>query len=259
MTSVPSLKQMCASRDLKVGSSVFEFLTPGIGHILANAGCDYAFLDMEHSGFSFDQVKAGVRYFEAANLPVFVRPPSKDYDYIARALDVGAEGLMLPMVRDAEEVRHILACMKYTPDGARGVALGVAHDNYRSGDVMDALAAANARSTMIALIETRAGIENIDEIAAVEGVDCLWVGHFDLSCDLGIPGQFDHPDFAAAIDAVLAAGKKHNKALGRLVGDVAGGIACHAQGFDFICYSGDVWALGEAVRAGVEGIRRGEG
>ena len=87
------------------------------------------------------------------------------------------------------------------------------------------------------------------------GVDCLWVGHFDLSCSLGIPGQFEHKDFTDAIATVAKACRKHDKALGRLVPTVDDAVAYRALGFDFLCYSGDVWALQGAVQAGLEQIR----
>ena len=106
-------------------------------------------------------------------------------------------------------------------------------------------------------IETAAGAENADEIAAVKGVDCLWVGHFDLSCSLGIPGEFAHPKFLAAIDRVTAAAKRHGKALGRLVTDIPSGLDCAARGFDFLAWQGDVWALQSAVRAGIEELKAG--
>ena len=107
--------------------------------------------------------------------------------------------------------------MKYVPVGRRGVALGIAHDRYLPGPTMEKLAAANRRTTLFAQIETREGVDNADAIAAVDGVDCLWVGHFDLSCSLGIPGQFDHKDFTDAIATVAKACRKHDKSLGRLV------------------------------------------
>jgi 2-keto-3-deoxy-L-rhamnonate aldolase RhmA len=146
--------------------------------------------------------------------------------------------------------------MKYVPVGRRGVALGIAHDRYLPGPTMEKLAEANRRTTLFAQIETREGVQNADAIAAVDGVDCLWVGHFDLSCSLGIPGQFDHKDFTDAIAAVAKACRKHDKSLGRLVPTVDGAVALHGQGFDFICYSGDVWALYGAVNAGLTEIRQ---
>src|SRR5919199_6897908 len=92
------LKQMAHTRDLKCGHFVVEFATPGIGHILKNAGCDFVLFDTEHSGFGFETIKNAIRYFEAARLPAIVRVPSKEYHHIARAADMGAEGIMLPMV-----------------------------------------------------------------------------------------------------------------------------------------------------------------
>jgi len=252
-----TLKEMAQDRTAKIGHFIVEFVSPGIGHLLKNAGCDFVLFDTEHSGFHNETIKSALRYFEAASLPVIVRVPSKEYHHIARALDMGAEGIMVPMVNDAAEARAILDCMKYVPEGKRGVALGVAHDHYSGGAVLDKLAAANKRSTLFAQIETAAGVENANEIAALDGVDCLWVGHFDLTCSLGIPGDFNHPKFKDAIARTYAACKKHNKAYGRLVPDVATGVDVFGQGFDFVCYSGDVWVFGAALKAGVDGIRSG--
>jgi 2-dehydro-3-deoxyglucarate aldolase/4-hydroxy-2-oxoheptanedioate aldolase len=251
------LKEMARERTVKIGHFIVEFVAPGIGYLLKNAGCDFVLFDTEHSGFHNETIKSALRYFEAAQLPVIVRVPSKEYHHIARAMDMGAEGLMVPMVNDAAEARAILDCMKYVPQGKRGVALGVAHDHYTGGAVLDKLAAANKRSTLFAQIETAAGVENADEIAALDGVDCLWVGHFDLTCSLGIPGDFNHPKFKDAIARTYAACKKHNKAYGRLVPDVSTGVDVFNLGFDFVCYSGDVWVYQAALKAGVDGVRNG--
>jgi 2-dehydro-3-deoxyglucarate aldolase/4-hydroxy-2-oxoheptanedioate aldolase len=248
---------MTRERKLHVGHFVVEFATPGIGHILRNAGCDFVLFDTEHSGFTNETIKSALRYFEAADVPVIVRTPSQAYDQVARAMDMGAEGLMVPMVNDAAEARAVLDAMKYVPEGKRGVALSIAHDNYAQTPVAEALAAANRRSTSFMLIETAAGAENADAIAALEDVDCLWVGHFDLSCSLGIPGEFGHPRFREAIDRTLKACRKHGKAAGRLVQDVKTGVDLYAEGFDFICYSGDVWLLQAAIAAGVNELRAG--
>jgi 2-keto-3-deoxy-L-rhamnonate aldolase RhmA len=234
-----------------------EFATPGIGHILKSAGCDFVLFDLEHSGFGFETVKSAIRYFEAAQLPAIVRAPSKDYHHIARAMDMGAEGIMLPMVGSAAEAKHILDCMKYTPAGSRGVALQVAHDRYRPGAVNDKFVAANRRSTLFCQIETAEGVKNADAIAALPGVDCLWVGHFDLSVSLGVPGEFESKKFTDAIARVVAAARKHNKALGRLVPTVEQGVALNAEGFDFICYSGDVWVLHNALAEAITQLRAG--
>src|SRR5512144_2369163 len=95
------LKEMARTKDPKFGHFIVEFATPGIGHILKNAGCDFVLFDTEHSGFGFETIKQAVRYFDAADLPAIGRVPSKAYDHMARAADMGAEGIMVPMVDTA--------------------------------------------------------------------------------------------------------------------------------------------------------------
>ena len=249
------LKKLFADRKFKVATMIAEFDSPGIGHILKGAGLDFAFFDLEHSGFGIDTAKRVLRYLQAAGLPALVRPPSKDYHHIARALDVGAEGLMLPMVGSREECETILKYMKYVPLGGRGVGLGMAHDDYAHGPVLQKLATLNERNVMVPLIETAEGVENIDEIARLDGVDALWVGHFDLSCSLGIPGEFDSAKFKNAIKRVVKAAADAGKPLGRLVPDVADGVKQYKAGFTMLCYSGDAWLLQAAAREGADALR----
>jgi 2-dehydro-3-deoxyglucarate aldolase/4-hydroxy-2-oxoheptanedioate aldolase len=251
------LKQLTASRDLKVGNFIVEFATPGIGHILKQAGLDFAFFDMEHSGFSFETLKSAIRYFEAAGIPAIVRVPAQETDMLARACDMGAEGLMAPMISTVAQAQALVDAVKYFPAGKRGVGLQMAHDNYRSAPVAEALKAANDRTAVFCLIETADGAKNVDGIAALPGVDGLWVGHFDLSVSLGIPGDFHHPKFAAAMKRIITAAKKHKKALGRLVPNVEQAIAFNKQGFDFICYSGDIWVLRDGLASAAKSIREG--
>ncbi len=255
--TIPNLKRLFASDKTKIGHSIFEFNSPGLGQIIATAGVDFVFLDMEHSGFGIAETKQAIFGLRVGNIPALVRPPSNSYHHIARALDAGADGLAMPMVGSREEAEHIVSCMKYPPMGNRGVALTIAHDHYQPGKPATTLAAANRRTAFVALIETEEGVNNIDSIAAVKGVDCLWIGHFDLSCSLGINGQFDHPDFLNATAKIARAAKKHNKALGRLTADAAGAIELHKQGYDVLCYSGDLWVYQQALIAGITEIRDG--
>jgi len=170
---------------------------------------------------------------------------------------MGVEGLMVPMVGSADEARRVVAAMKYPPSGARGVALQIAHDRYRPGSVRDKFAAANEKTTLFCLIETADGVNDVEAIAAIDEVDCLWIGHFDLSVSLGIPGEFDHKEFISATDKIITAAKKHNKSLGHLVPSVERGIELSRQGFNFICYSGDVWVLHDALANAVQRLRAG--
>ena len=250
-----NLKNLFASRDLKVGHAIFEFNSPGLGQILSAAGVDFAFLDMEHSGFSISDVKQSVGSLRTGDIPTLVRPPSNSYDHISRALDVGADGLILPMVSSKKEVCQIIECMKYPPQGKRGVALRIAHDRYKIEDTARVLSKANRRTVLAVLVETEEAIKNIDEIASVGEVDCLWIGHFDLSCSLGVNGQFDHPDFVKSVDKVRTAAKKYNKSLGQLVDKPETGIEFFKKGFDVICYSGDLWVYQDALARGIDQIK----
>jgi 2-keto-3-deoxy-L-rhamnonate aldolase RhmA len=100
-------------------------------------------------------------------------------------------------------------------------------------------------------------LRNADAIAALQGVDCLWVGHFDLSVSLGVPGAFGSKTFTDAIARVCDAARKHGKSLGRLVPTVQQGVDLFSQGFDFICYSGDVWVLHDALKDAIDKLREG--
>ena len=104
-------------------------------------------------------------------------------------------GIMAPMVGSAEEAEYIVSCTRYPPKGRRGAAFGFTADDYVGGSVTDIIKVADERTLVMCLIETAEGIENVDKIAAVPGVDVLWLGHFDLTNFLGIPAQFDHPKY----------------------------------------------------------------
>jgi len=253
-----SLRDLLRQRTLKVGTGFLEFDSPGIGQIARAGGVDFAFIDMEHSGFGIESVKRSLRYMQAAGLPAVVRPPTKAFHHIGQVLDAGADAVLVPMVETAEQARESLQAIKYYPEGRRGVALGIAHDRYRAGPMADTLAAANRKTAALMLIESVQGVANADEIAAVPGVDGLWLGALDLSCSLGAPGEFESsPRFLAAMQKVLSAAKAHNLNAGRLAGTPGEGIALFKLGFDSLCYSADIYLLRGAIAAGVTAIREG--
>ena len=249
------MRNMVATRRLKLGTFVVEFNSPGMGQILKAAGCEFAIIDMEHSGFDYDGLKRMLRYYQAAGVPAIVSTAVGDYDVIARACDMGADAIQPAKVGSAEEAREMLNHMRYPPQGHRGVALGIAHDRYQPGDTAKKLKRANRETVFFPKIETRQGIENIDAIAALGGVAGIWIGHFDLSVDMGIPAQFDHPEFTAAMRRAARACRKHDISLGRIAENVETGVALNRMGFDFLCYSGDIWLLRDALKAGLDALR----
>jgi 2-keto-3-deoxy-L-rhamnonate aldolase RhmA len=172
-----------------------------------------------------------------------VRVPGCHYHLIAPVLDAGAMGIMVPMVETPAQAQQIASWCHYRPEGVRGVAFGMPHDDYGSGDVVQKLREAHERTLVIALIETALGIANAEAIMAVDGIDIGWLGHFDLTNSMGIPGQFEHPDFLAAVDRLIAACRAHAKPAGVLAGSVEAAEAWRTRGFRLFAYGTDISLL----------------
>lgn len=250
-----SLRNLLAGDRPPIGHFVFEFATPGIGYLVRNAGADFLVLDMEHSGASFETAKLVVLSARAAGIPAVVRVPSRDVKDLARACDVGAEGIMVPNVESAEEARAIVAACKYPPEGRRGVGQVQMHDAYRIGPFAAKAAAANQAMTIFLQIESARGADAADAIAAVPGVDCLWIGHMDLSCSLGTPGRFDAPAFAAAVRKVIDAGRRHGRRVARLAPNAEQAAGFVAEGFDCLAIGTDTQVYQNALAAAVNDLR----
>ena len=251
------VKRALRQGGVALGTLVFEFNTTGIARIAAGAGADFVLFDMEHTGWSLETVRSLMATSRAADLVPMVRVPVTHYHFLAHALDVGAMGLMVPMVESVEQARMIVESAKYPPAGRRGASFHVAHDDYSEGDVQAKMESANAETMLIALIETARGIENVESIAALDGIDVLWIGHFDLTNSMGIPAQFTHPAYQAAVDRVLAACRKNGKAAGFMTSSVEDGRALVQRGFRCLAYWGDIWIYQQGLRQGIAGIRAG--
>ena len=208
--------QVCQLKDLR-GAMVFEFFSPGIPLILKNAGCEFIIFDMEHGGLSLEQFKILAAISNANNIFPLIRIPEVSYNYIARALDLGAAGIMTPMVNKPEDAIKIVESSKYPPTGVRGAGFGFAHDKYHNVEPLNYITEANDKLINIIQIESKLGLENVYEIASVDGVDCLWVGHFDLTNFLGVPGDFNSNIYKDAIKRIVSAAKSFNKSLGIMV------------------------------------------
>lgn len=249
------VKHQVQSGGVSIGTFLFEFPTTGIGRIAAQAGAEFAVFDMEHTGWSIETIRMLIATTGGTTMIPLVRIPATEYHFVARALDMGAMGLMVPMVESADQARAIVAAAKYPPLGRRGAAFTIAHDDYTSGDIVEKIHSANRETLLIAQIETVAGVRNVQAIAATSGIDVLWIGHFDLSNSLGIPGQFDHPQFHEAVTQVLAACHQHGKVPGFLASDIASGQKLLDQGFRMLAYGGDLWLYQAALREGVTALQ----
>lgn len=237
------------------GTMVFEFFSPGMPQIVSNAGAEFVLYDMEHTGLGFETLKSQFASCRGLDLVPMVRVPRGDYHFIARALDIGALGVMVPMVGTRAEAEFHVSCARYPPMGRRGAAFGFAHDDYAGGDVTAKMAAAHERTLMIAQIETDEGLRNVEAIAAVPGIDALWIGQFDLTNFMGIPAQFQHREYLAAVDRVVAACASHGKTAAILATDEAWARDYAARGFRLMAYGIDQLLLQNALRHGLDVLR----
>ena len=249
------VKDTVKSGGVSIGTMMFEFNTTGIGRIAANAGAEFAVYDMEHTGWELETIRMLIATTPRPGLVPIVRIPTTQYHFVSRVLDMGAMGIMAPMVESADEARLLVQSAKYPPTGRRGAAFGIAHDDYGIGTIPEVVRSSNAESLLIVQIETAKGLQNLDEIATVPEIDVLWIGLYDLANSLGLPGQMDHPQIQAAIDRVLAVCRAQNKVPAVLVTSIEEGRAQLARGFRLVAFGGDVWIYQTALKEGLAALR----
>ncbi len=238
-----------------LGHMIMEFGTRGMARLLAAAGAEFVVVDMEHSGFDIERISNLMGWLRATEVTPIVRVPQDHYHFIARVLDAGALGVMVGNVRSAEQARGIVRSAKYAPVGERGVGLGTAHTDYTVPDVPTYFSWANSNTTVVCQIESPEGVESAEAIAATEGVDVLWVGHWDLSQALGIPGQFRHPRFLAALETVVAAARKHGKGAGAQPGSLTQAEEWLKLGFNVLSWKSDIALYRDALRQELAALR----
>lgn len=212
-------------------------------HIAAHTGYDFVVLDHEHSPADFHDAIECMNAAQGSQAEIWVRVPMNDQAYIKRILDCGASGIMCPMISTAEDARRLVSYCTYPPDGVRGTApnlcrhtdYGIRRDDYMARIVPDI--------NVMAQIETRTALENIDAIAAVKGVTLFFIGPFDLSADLGYAGQFDHPTVVEAIQRIENAVKQAGKPLATIVLPGQDPAALRARGYSLLITGSDVAML----------------
>ena len=223
MNVIPSnrMKSLLRAGTAVAGTMVVEFRQPSVMQVLKNAGYDFATIDMEHGVFDYESVADLSRFGRHIGITPLVRVPDKQYPYIARALDVGAQGIMVPRLCSAEDVREVVNIIKYPPLGGRGCSFGRGHTDFHGGPLTENMRAANEETLLIVQVETQGAIAEIEEIASIAGVDVLLIGPTDLSIDLGVAGQLDSPQLIDAIEKTMAACKTHGVASGIQITNLA--------------------------------------
>ena len=221
--------------------------SPIVAEVCAAAGVDWVLLDLEHGAGGEEQVRDVVPAAGSYGVPTVVRVESGARIRMGRVLDSGAAGIMLPRMNTVDEVSEAVRHLRYPPAGDRGVA--TYNRACRFGLDPGALDRANSEVLGVIQIESAAAVGNAEAIAALDGVDVLFVGPRDLSHDLGVPGDLTAPAFTEAIAHVLAAGRRHGKACGLLVADGAAAARRLEQGWSFVGIGSDSTLLAAAVTA----------
>ena len=178
------------------------------------------------------------------------------YDSVSRALDLGALGVMIPGCESAEEARQLVEWSRFPPQGKRGFGL-LYSDVWEPDGLPATMAKANAETLLLVQIETAAGLGAVEEIAAVDGIDVLWIGQFDLTASLRIPGEFDTDLYRDAVGRIVAAARASGKHVGMVCASVDDARAMLAAGLTMVAYSFDTWLLERALRAGLDELRAG--
>src|SRR5436190_7097317 len=229
------------------GMMAFEFFTPGLATILAEAGAEFVLLDMEHSGAGIDIIKAQIAFAHGAGIVPMVRVTSCVYHLIAPVLDAGALGIMAPMIETRSQAEDLVAACRYRPQGRRGLAFGVAHDRYAGGAARPKMQAANEAILTIALIESARGVENAESILATPGLDLGWLGHYDLSDSLGCAERFTDPRFLAAERRLLELAQVAGRPMGFVAPTGHAAQLALQRGFRCICIGHEVAVLRNAL------------
>lgn len=185
-----------------------------IARIAKSAGFDTFYIDLEHCSFSLETASQICMAALEVGIPAFVRVPANTPEYITRVLDGGAMGVIAPHVRSAAQAREVVRHARFAPQGDRSANGGLPHLQYRSFPTAEANLALNRSTMVILMMEALDALEQVEEIAAVDGVDMLLVGTNDLTAEMGIPGQYDDPRVEAAYRRTIEACRRHGKHVG---------------------------------------------
>jgi len=239
------LRRRLSEGEVTVGTFV-GMASATAAEVCAASGADWILIDLEHGSGSDEAVRDGVIAAGGYGVPTIVRVESGERIRIGRALDHGAAGIMVPRLGNVEEARQTVRHMLYPPRGDRGVA--TYNRSCQWGMNREPLTADSQTTVGIIQIETLDALENVEAIAAQDGVDVLFVGPLDLSYALGVPLQLDSGAFQDALRRVLDAAGRHHKAAGILAADGTAAAKFVRQGFRFVAIGSDSTIMAAAFR-----------
>jgi len=237
---------------LKEAKNVFgpfmKLTDPAVVEIMGFAGFDFVIIDAEHGPISMQNAQNMIRAAESVNITPIIRVGSNDEALILRALDIGAQGIEIPQINSKPDAVRAVKSVKYSPQGERGVCRYVRAANYSSMDKFKYFKSANKETMIIAHIEGVEGINNLDEILSVSGIDVIFIGPYDLSQSLGIPGQVNNPLVVEKMKEVVLKCKQNKVAVGTFVDDVETAKSWVSLGVQYMSFSVDVGILYNASK-----------
>lgn len=213
---------------------------------MANMGFDLIWIEMEHSPITLETARNMILATRGLKAMPFIRVPVNELWTAKRALDMGAIGVIFPFTSTPELAKQAAAATKYPPEGHRGFAAGLPSFRWPSPEGYTAFANRNVMT--IVIVEEERALANLDAIASTPGIDVLFIGTNDLAQSLGVGGQMDHPKMNAALDKILAAGKKHGLPVGRPAGSPELIKRYLAEGYQFIQGPSDLVMLGGGAK-----------
>ncbi|HEY1985550.1 MAG TPA: aldolase/citrate lyase family protein [Terracidiphilus sp.] len=242
------LRQRLQHGELLLGQLVLEFFTPGLGPMLDACGLDFVIFDMEHGRCDIALLEQLIASCRGSKIAPMVRVPDANFAPLARVLDLGARGVMVPRVESRQQAENIVRQLKYAPQGTRGVAVGIAQDLYRPPNP-DFFAQANEEIPIILQVETVDAFENLEAIVSTPGVDVAWIGQYDLTVSMGIPAQFDHPRVLEAMDDLVAVCNKHNVVPAFMPPNEKSAAHWISKGFRMISLGSDIGVFQAGMRS----------
>lgn len=210
------MKETFAAGGRVFGVWIDSMRTPAIVRLAASAGVDFVFIDMEHSSLSYETVGDMCEMARACGVTPVVRPFTTDAASVGRLLDIGAQGVMFPDVHTVDEVLSARDAALYPPAGRRGHTAASSAQDFQSGPGGTVKRAVNERTLVAIQVESREGVERLDELLATGAVDFIEIGRGDLSTDLGHPGEIRHPETLEAVDRVIETASRHGVPVGTL-------------------------------------------
>jgi len=232
-----AFKHAIARGELQIGLWC-SLCNPIAAEVVSHSGFDWLLLDTEHSPNDLQEILAQLQAVQAGTASAIVRPAWNDMVLIKRLLDTGAQTLLIPFVQNADEAKRAVAYTRYPPDGVRGVA--AVHRGSRWGNVANYAKAAAAEICVIVQIETAAAVDQIAAIAAVPGIDSLFIGPADLAASMGHLGDFNHPDVQAKIKHAVLQCRKAGKPVGTVGPNPEMVIRYLEYGFTWIAINSDI-------------------